>query len=84
MNDHALPWEHFISKVACESAPQFGHPCPVSKSLQPPEHDNNHWSSSRHSPILIPSLPRGLSVRLITFPVESGFEVSFWQKRFAP
>ena len=90
--DYALPSEHCISIDAGESAPQLSmslHPhssgqyFPVPKSLQPPEQDP-HWSLLKHFPILIPSLSRGLSVRLITFPVESGFEVSIWQKSFAP
>ena len=71
---------------AGELAPQLSpllHPCPVNRSLQPPEHDN-HWSLLKHFPILIASFSRGLSVRLITLPVEAGFEVNSWQNRSAP
>ena len=82
----ALPWEHFISIDAGCLAPQLSyllHPFPVPKSLQPPEHDN-HWSLLKHLPILIASFSRGLSVRLITLPVEAVFEVNSWQNRSAP
>ena len=68
---------------AGEPASQSAHPCPIPKSLQPPEHDNQS-SYLKQLPIIIPSLSRGLSIRLITCPVEVGFEVSLWQKRFAP
>ena len=84
--DYALPSEHCISIDAGESAPQLSmllHPCPVPKSLQPPEQDN-HWSLLKHFPILIASFSSGLSVRLITWPVEAGSEVNSWQNRFAP
>ena len=75
----ALPYGppilHSISIDASELASQSAHPCPVSKSLQPPEHDN-HLSLLKHFPILIASFSRRLSHRLKTWPVEAGSEVS--------